>query len=147
MRFIQSIEDTAVVSDRGFNELQLVNALSDTKVRTYQWTERNPNDLKLIFDDGCQRDFKVTKRATEQTNDTVSSSEFQRITQEDARGIPVISARRILQKWRVVNSSNIEGIEIVYDAGMGLGDPLAMASAPTTPRIIQKSRLTLERIQ
>jgi hypothetical protein len=147
MRFIKSTEDTAVVSDRGFNEVEFVNAFSGNKVRTYQWTESDPNDLKLIFDDGCQRDLKVTERATERTNYTISSSEFQRITQEDAGGIPVISARRVLQKWRVVNDDIIEAIEIVYDAGGGLGDPLAMTSAPTAPRIIQKSRLSLQHIQ
>lgn len=147
VRFIRSIEDTAVVADRGFNEAAFGNSFGNNQVRSYQWMESNPNDLRLVFADGCPKEIKVTKRATERTDDTVSTSEFQRITQEDARGIPIISARRILQKWKVVSDTTIDGIEIVYDVGGGLGDPLAMSSAPTTPRIIQKSRLTLERIE
>lgn len=147
MRFIKSIEDTAVVADRGFNEASFVKKFGNKQVLSYQWTESNPNDLRLVFADGYRKEIKVTKRATERTDDTVSTSEFLRITQEDTRGIPIISARRILQKWKVVSDTTIDGIEIVYDVGGALGDPLAMSSAPTTPRIIQKSRLTLERIQ
>lgn len=147
MRFIRSIDDTAVVADRGFNEAAFENSFGNNQVRSYQWEESNPNDLRLVFADGCRKEIKVTKRATERTDDTVSTSEFQRITQEGARGIPIISARRVLQKWKVVNDTTINGIEIMYDVGGGLGDPLAMSSAPTTPRIIQKSRLTLECIQ
>jgi len=146
VRFIKSIDDTAVVADRGFIEASLENALNN-EARSYEWSESNPNDLRLVFADGSRKEVKVTKRATERTEDTVSSSEFQRITCESDRGIPVISAHRVLTKWKVVSDATIEGIEIVYDVGGNLGDPLAATSAPSAPKVISKSRLSLQRIQ
>ena len=146
MRFRKSIDDTAVIADRGFNQASFEKSLNN-QVRTYEWSESNPNDLRLVFDDGTSKEIKITKRATERTEDTVSSSEFQRVTTENTNGIPVISARRVLTKWKVVEDGAIEGIEIVYDVGGNLGDPLAATSAPTTPKVISKSRLRLQRIQ
>ena len=44
----------------------------------------------------------MTKRATEATDTTVYSSEFQRVSQPDvATGIPVVTARRVMTKWKV----------------------------------------------
>lgn len=145
MRFISSIESNAVVADRGSNQAALEKALSGSSVRSYEWLETNPNDLRLVFEDGLRKDIKTTKRASEKTEDTVSSSEFQRITID--RGIPVIEARRTLCKWKVVNESTIEGLEIVYD--MGGGDPLAggASSSSAGPQLIAKSRLHLSRLQ
>lgn len=145
IRFIRSIEDTAVVSDRGYNEAALVNALNNEAL-TYEWSESNPNDLRLMFANGSRREIKVTKRATERTQDTVSSSEFQRITTEDARGIPVITAHRVLNKWKVLGDGAIEGIEIVYNVGGNFGAPLAATGASTSPKVTSKSRLSLQRI-
>ena len=145
MRFLRSIEDDAVVADRGFNEVALENSLNH-EVLSYEWSESNPNDLRLVFVDGTRKEIKVTKRATERTEDTVSCSEFQRLTTENARGIPIISAHRLLSKWKVVSDASIEGIEIVYDVGGTLGDPLAATAAPSKPRLISKSRLSLQRI-
>lgn len=134
------------MADRGYNEASYENALGN-EVQSYEWEKTNPNDLRIVFADATRKESKVTKRATERTEDTVSSSEFQRITTENARGIPVISAHRVRTKWKVVSETAIEGIEIVYDIGGNLGDPLAAASAPSTPQVISKSRLSLQRIQ
>jgi hypothetical protein len=145
IRFIPSIQDSQVVADRGYNEAAMENALNN-KVQSYEWSETNPNNLKIVFANGSQRDVKVTKRATEHTEDTVSSSEFQRITTENNDGIPIISANSVLQKWKVVDENIIEGIEIVKDVGGNLGDPLAATGAPSSPKVVSKSRLLLQRI-
>ena len=111
IRFIRSIEDDAVVADRGYNQAELETALVRTVQRgrkedgeesssttasstnspkiSYEWVQSNPNDLRLVLSDGTKKEIKVTKRATERTVDTVSSSEFQRITQEERGGIPL----------------------------------------------------------
>jgi hypothetical protein len=171
IRFIRSIEDDAVVADRGYNQAELETALVRTVQRgkdeegeeiisttasstinspkiSYEWVQSNPNDLRLVLSDGTKKEIKVTKRATERTVDTVSSSEFQRVTQEDVlrRGIPLISARRIVSKWKQVDESTLEGIEIVYE--MAGGDPLSTSltgSKNITPTILSKSRLYLVR--
>lgn len=152
-RFIQSIEDTAVVADRGSNQAELERALveavtgtssSSSSVRSYEWAMTNPNDLRLVLADGSKKEIKVTKRATERTDGTVTSSEFQRVTQEDGRGIPIVSARRVSTKWKIVDTSTLEGLEVVYS--MAGGDPMA-ASTSTQPSILSKSRLYLERQQ
>jgi hypothetical protein len=167
----------AAVADRGYNQAHLEAAIRGAKgdeaskqddisgaVRSYDWNVNNPNELQVAMVDGSSKYIKVTKRATEATDTTVFSSEFQRVSQQNTlTGIPVITARRVQTKWKVTavdknNSSNdnkdnadssIEGLEIVYDMGGG-GDPL---SATTTtalasqaePKVISKSRLTLER--
>jgi hypothetical protein len=160
-RFIPSIEDDSVVADRGYNQAELEKAItrtireggnndsdsthsspSGTRKYDYDWIQSNPNDLRITLSDGTRKEIKVTKRATERTDDTVSSSEFQRITQDDARGVPVISARRVVSKWKAVDSSTLEGIEIIYD--MGGGDPLAEATSQT-PSVLSKSRMHLTR--
>jgi hypothetical protein len=159
VRFLPSIEDNAVVADRGWNQANLEMAIQSLSAQkseaspsesslapSYQWTETNPNDLRLTFADGSRKEIKVTKRAVEKTGDGVFSSEFQRVTQEDSRGIPIITARRVMSKYKVVGS-NIEGIEIVYDAGGG--DPLAgpIGELSSQPKVLSKSRLLLERMQ
>ena len=162
VRFITSIEDDAVVADRGYNQAELEAALarrgsasSSPTVLSYDWVANNPNVVKVALADGTKKEIKVTKRATERTNNTVSSSEFQRITQEDTRqttgglgGIPQISARRVVSKWKTVDNSTLEGIEIVYAVGGG-GDPLSTSltgsDTTSTPTILSKSRLYLVR--
>mmetsp|Transcript_21580 Transcript_21580/g.30472 ORF Transcript_21580/g.30472 Transcript_21580/m.30472 type:complete len:307 (+) Transcript_21580:89-1009(+) len=162
MRFIQSVEDDAVVADRGFNQGSFLTALNNilyekgtaNPIQSIQWSESNPNDLRWVNAEGGREEIKVTKRATEKTEETVSSSEFRRITKEDSRGIPSISAQRVLNKWKVVTDMQVEGIEVVYDAGGGLADPMAMrvgsapspSSSATTPVVLMKSRLRLDRI-
>jgi hypothetical protein len=151
-RFIRSIEDDAVVADRGVNQAELEKALVRVVtgkeeagyVRSYEWLLTNPNDLRLVLSDGSRKEIKVTKRATERTETTVSSSEFQRITQEDERGIPLISARRVLTKWKAIEDSTVEGLEIVYS--MAGGDPLAAGTGvSSTPSVLSKSRIYLVR--
>jgi hypothetical protein len=111
--------------------------------------------VNVAMADGTKKEIKVTKRATERTGDTVSSSEFQRITQEDTRqiggpgGIPQISARRVVSKWKKIDDSTLEGIEIVYAVGGG-GDPLStsltgQSNNNAAPTILSKSRLYLVR--
>jgi hypothetical protein len=153
MRFIPSI-DNFVIADRGFNEAarQKATRMSDSNnitIQSYQWTETNPNDLQLTMEDGSRQEIKVTKRRTDEPmEDFVSSSEFRRITLEDAvLQIPVISAQRVLTKWKVVTDSNVEGLEIVYDM-MGGIDPLTGPSSSSSgPQVISNSRLHLRRIQ
>lgn len=166
VRFIRSIEDDAVVADRGYNQAELEAALvarrtgsssgsTSSAVLSYEWIANNPNVLKVSLSDGSKKEIKVTKRATERTEDTVSSSEFQRVTQEDTKqqqqggpgGIPVISARRVVSKWKKVDDSTLEGIEIVYAVGGG-GDPLSSGLSTVNagaPTILSKSRLYLVR--
>jgi len=98
VRFISSIEDDAVVADRGYNQANLEKSIKqlsakssdhgDSSLPSYTWVETNPNDLRIFFADGSRKDIKVTKRATEKTDETVFSSEFQRVSQDDTRGIP-----------------------------------------------------------
>jgi len=168
VRFIPSVQDGAVVADRGFNQANLETALHRTGdaattaasekssvVQSYSWTETNPNDLRLVLRDGTQKEIKVTKRAAETTDDNAFSSEFQRVTTSDANdgrgGIPAIAARRVLTKWRVMGESRIEGLELVYsaDSGGGSGDPLALRveQQREPARLLLKSRLVLERPQ
>lgn len=165
VRFLPSIEDGAVVADRGYNQAGLEEALANRgnasntpsiAVLSYEWQANNPNVLKVALTDGNQKEIKVTKRATERTSDTVSSSEFQRITQEDTRqaqmggpgAVPQITARRVVAKWKKVDESTLEGIEIVYAVGGG-GDPLSVSlggsSNNAAPTILSKSRLYLVR--
>lgn len=170
VRFLQSIEDGAVVADRGYNQAELEAALAQRQrrsasepssslppaVQSYDWAANNPNVLRVALTDGTRKEIKVTKRATERTGDTVSSSEFQRITQEDTRemggpgGIPQITARRVVSKWKTIDESTLEGIEIVYAVGGG-GDPLSTSLAgPSSnnnaaPTILSKSRIYLVR--
>jgi hypothetical protein len=151
-RFIPSIEDDAVVADRGINQAELEKAVQRTvmgkddassSVRSYEWIQTNPNDLRIVLSDGTRKEIKVTKRATERTDSTVSSSEFQRITQEDQRGIPDVSARRVMTKWKIVDDQTLEGLEIIYS--MAGGDPMSQPSSNNTPTILSKSRMLLVR--
>jgi hypothetical protein len=144
----------AAIQDRGYNLVKETAAANkNNPVRSYEWTETNPNDLRLVLNDGTGMEIKVTKRSTETTTTTdtvVTSSEFARIT-TDRGTIPVIEARRTLQKWKMVSANVVEGLEIVYDVGGKLGDPMAMSiitssSENAGPRVISKSRLHLERI-
>lgn len=152
-RFIPSIEDAAVVADRGFNQAQLEstvmqlsggsNASTNTPI-SYEWQYTNPNDLRLTLSNGRTKEIKVTKRATDLLTDgLISSSEFQRVTQEGPRGIPDVSARRVVTKWRIVNDSTMEGMEVIYS--MPGGDPMTAGTMSSAPSILSKSRLLLVR--
>lgn len=158
-RFIPSIEDDAVVADRGANQAELEQAIIQTvliqddsttiapttpKVQ-HEWTASNPNNLRLVLSDGTKKEIKVTKRATERTQNTVSSSEFQRVTQEDQRGIPNVSARRVVSKWKMTDDGTaVEGLEVVY--AMGGADPLAAnGGISSQPTALSKSRIYLVR--
>ena len=85
VRFIQSVDKDTVIADRTFNERNFWETVHKgdrigNVVQSIQWTETNPNDLNILFTNGFKRNVKVTKRASELTNTTVSSSEFQRIS-------------------------------------------------------------------
>jgi hypothetical protein len=129
VRFLPSDNGNAVVADRGYNQAHLEAAIrgssasrggdnkgigididndidNDTDisaaVRSYDWSVTNPNELQVALQDGSSKYIKVTKRATEATDTTVYSSEFQRVSQPDvATGIPVVTARRVMTKWKV----------------------------------------------
>jgi hypothetical protein len=139
VRFLLFDEDI-VIADRAFNQGNLENSITANTVRSSQWSASNPNVLRMEYNNGKTKEMKVTKRATERTESTVFSSEFQLVTQEDDRGIPVIFPRRVVTKWKVGdnNSNNndlvVEGLEIVYD----------MTNADA-PKILSKSRITLQR--
>jgi hypothetical protein len=136
-------QERVAVADRGYNQANLAAALEDgaQRVQAYTWSQQNPNDLQIVWSSGLFQDYKVTKRASERTNETVSSSEFVRwvTTDESSSGIPTISARRVLSKYRTVTENRIEGIELEY----GIPDPGAMPQ--TAPTLLTKSRLVLTR--
>lgn len=154
-RFVQSIDDNAVVADRGINQAELEKALVEAvsanpgAVRSYDWTMTNPNDLRLTLADGSKKEIKVTKRATENTENTVTASEFQRITLEESNekgfSVPSVSARRVMTKWKIVDNSTIEGLEVVYSVPTA-GDPMAASSSSAQqPSVLSKSRIVLTR--
>lgn len=159
VRFLPSALDDAVIADRGFNQANMEAALagggsSGSRVQSLTWTTTNPNDLQIVYVDGTRKEIKVTKRATERTDSTVSSSEYLRVTttrgDDAARGIPVISAQRVLTKWRAIENGVVEGIELVYDVDSGAaGDPMSPAVLPSLYEskltLVSKSRLRLER--
>lgn len=160
VRFLRSIEDDAVVADRGYNQAELEAALvqqtaaagGEKIVQSYEWLVNNPNVLRVALSNGTKKEIKVTKRATERTDQTVTSSEFQRVTQEQdtsqpGGGIPTISARRVVSKWKQVDENRLEGLEIVYAMGGMTGDPLAAGSAAgaAQPTVLSKSRIVLTR--
>jgi hypothetical protein len=153
VRFLPSVQDNAVIADRGFNQANLEAALNGLSTQSVVWTASNPNDLQLALADGTHKDIKVTKRATELTATTVFSSEFQRVSQyKDDRGmIPRITARRVLTKWKMNETKNttdsivVEGLELVYNVGDGGDLLLGAAVAPLQPTLVSKSRLRLER--
>lgn len=131
IRFITSIQDGSVVLDRGFSQA----SLEKTKgvVRTV-WVETNPNVLRVDYDDGSWKELKVTQRATERTDSTVSCSEVYRITtQSSGLGAPSITARRVMTKWKAIDETKVEGIELIYDTNL---------DAPT---LLAKTKIILER--
>ena len=163
LRFLSSVVDNAVVADRGFNQAELETALkrlsrtdlgvnndniaTTTIVRSYEWTETNPNNLRMVMADGTRKEIKVTKRSASEDGWS-ETSEFQRVVFEDERGIPEVSARRVLTKWRIVDETSVEAIEVVYDAGMSVIDPMGTSFNPPSQqgqRLLSKSRLLLER--
>ena len=156
VRYITSVQDAFVVADRCFNQAELETAIRTrfqstrdeaSVVRSCEWTASNPNDLRLVMGDGTRKEIKVTKRSTSDDGWS-STSEFQRVTVEDARFVPDISARRVLTKWRILNSTSIEGIELVYDAGITVGDPMAAMTPPSSQgqKLLSKSRIHLDRL-
>jgi hypothetical protein len=147
MRFIASSRFNAVVADRCYNQAALETALYNQPVRICEWTQSNPNDLRVTLYSGEIKEVKITKRAYEATGDTVFSSEFARITsQKQPNGFPVVGAVRTLTKWKVVNADVLEGLEIIYDMG-SVGDPLAGSLTTKDPQVVSKYRLHLERLR
>jgi hypothetical protein len=196
IRFIQSIQDDAVVADRGFNQASLersirlisgsytttstgsrsedVSGMLDP-IRSYKWSESNPNDIFLEFFNGSRKYIKITKRSYDydSTTNIVSSSEYQRVTQDDLStsttsmpgSIPTITARRIVSKYKPILSTDtttsttttvnaIEAIEIVYDVSTSSSsnDPMSFqlqqqSQQSQQPKILSKSKLYLTRTQ
>jgi hypothetical protein len=178
VRFILSIRDDAVVADRGHNQANFEMALLRiqqpqtsgesiimNRVHT-QWTETNPNDLRIFFPNGSIQDIKVTKRAIrESTESTLTTSEFQRIVttpSSSSSQVPNISAQRILTKWKFPSNSEssqddnrttMEGLELVYNVlgvsttgGMDLLNfSMSSGDSNAQPQLISKSRLRLVR--
>jgi len=68
-------------------------------------------------------------------------------TSQPGGGIPTISARRVVSKWKQVGENRLEGLEIVYAMGGMTGDPLAAGSAAgaAQPTVLSKSRIVLTR--
>ena len=146
VRFLPS-SDGLAVQDRGYNQQNLENTLRPDSVQSVDWVASNPNDLRLVFRSGQRKELKVTKRATERTgSDTVTSSEFQRVLQEDERGIPQVSARRVVSQWRQIDEDTLVAQEMVYDVGGG-GDPMAMPQTMPKNEILSKSRMKLTRVR
>jgi hypothetical protein len=131
VRFVTSIQDDSVILDRGFSQASLEKVKGVTSV---EWRETNPNVMRVIYGDGSWKELKVTKRATERNGSTVSSSEVYRITtQPNGLAVPTIAARRVLTKWKTVDDSTVEGIELIY----GIDQEF--------PTLLSKTRITLKR--
>jgi hypothetical protein len=143
IRFLPSSNNGDCIADRGFNEVSRRRAINSEENRFVEWKESNPNDLRLVLDDGMRIDLKVTKRALERPSKTqVWSSEFRRLTIETTqKPIPIVMAQRILTKWKVVDDTHIEGLELIYD----LGENSLMGSGSSTLHEPIKSRLHLVR--
>jgi len=159
-----------VVADRAFNEKSYYDAIrnavssdkSDSRrippqLQSAVWDPSNPNVLTSVYADGTSQEIKVTKRAATLGQDgegTVSSSEYRRISDIGTRGIPVLSASRVLSKWRSDTNERgvtiaLEGIEIVYADGV-MGDPMgggAVGAAKGGASVVSsKSRVRLDKI-
>ena len=132
LRFIASLQEDAVVADRGFNQRNLEGT---AMVANTVWTETNPNVLRVNYANGGWKELKVTQRATERTDTNVFSSEVYRVTKQSSdNGVPEITARRVLTKWRELSPSAVEALELVYDAQQQ-GDP----------KLLGKTRISLRR--
>ena len=155
-----------VVADRAFNEQSYYEALRNVVVessnggsrkvppalRSAIWVPTNPNVLSSTYDDGTSQEIKVTKRAATLEQDgagTASSSEYRRISDVGVNGIPILSASRVLTKWRS-DGESVEAIEIVYADGV-MGDPMGGAGGTVAkqgaPVASTKARISLQRIQ
>jgi len=168
IRFI-SVDDVGnkVIADRGFNEASYQAAVNSILretpslvVQSYDWSSSNPNVLTVAYADGSSKETKVTKRAAsieeeeESGMQMVSCSEFRRESVVGERGIPSLSATRLLAKWKTTpgNPDIKEGIEILYLQEV-MGDPLAATSgrngAPQSsgPRLVSKSKIRLEKLK
>lgn len=143
IRFLLFDENT-VIADRAFNQVNLENALNTTPttttVRSSQWSSTNPNVLRIEYSNGKTKEIKVTKRATERANTTVFSSEFQLVTQEDDRGIPIVFPRRVVTKWRTSDDDTVEGLEMVYDTSD------TQQQQQQQQQLLSKSRILLQRL-
>ena len=151
-----------VIADRSFNEQSYQSALSNNMVvESTNWNPSNPNVLTIQYSNASTKEIKVTKRAAtvNYEDETVSSSEFRRITTTTATSsVPTITASRILNKWKTTTTTNnnnimiIEGIELIYqDVTMSnMSDPMT-ATLPSNNNnnnnnnqiLLCKSKLTL----
>ena len=155
-----------VVADRAFNEQSYYEALRNVvmessnggsskappALRSVIWVPTNPNVISSTYDDGTSQEIKVTKRAATLEQDgagTASSSEYRRISDVGMNGIPIVSASRVLTKWRS-DGESVEAIEIVYADGV-MGDPMGGAGGAAVkqgaPVASTKARISLQRIQ
>jgi hypothetical protein len=155
-----------VVADRAFNEQSYYEALRNAvmessnrgsskvppALRSVIWVPTNPNVLSSTYDDGTSQEIKVTKRAATLEQDgagTASSSEYRRISDVGMNGIPILTASRVLTKWRS-DGESVEAIEIVY-ADETMGDPMGGAGGAVAkqgaPVASTKARISLQRIQ
>ena len=168
IRFVPSIENDAVVADRGFNQANLEVAASSNAARLppplAQWASSNPNDLRLAWPaDGRVKDIKVTQRATDYqqiANGRLWSSEVQRVTNDgsgnNASAVPMITARRVVTQYRwepTASATNndappnlVQALEVIYDLG-GTTDPLKTASPNNNDNILSKSRIIMQKLE
>jgi len=151
------IESFGLDKDKGQGELYNI-----PQIRTTDWNASNPNVLTISYVDGSNLEIKVTKRSAEldQKEGTIFGSEYRRVTTTSntsntkiPSNVPSISSSRVLSKWRSsvdesqLNKMKVEGIELVYSDGIS-GDPMmtTIGNSNTKPRLISKSRLSLEKI-
>lgn len=173
IRYLPSIEDNAVVADRGYNQANLEAAISARAAAaatataasppSFEWTFTNPNDLRLQWPDGRRKDIKVTQRATDFAQigeGRLWSSEVQRVTNNAGGGggsVPDVMARRVVTQYRweaaagigIDNAdeapvpSLVQAVEVIYDLG-GSTDPLK-ASGVSNNSILSKSRIIMQK--
>ena len=138
VRFVPS--DDHVVADRGFNAEQLAKALGDDGKAT--WDASNPNVLVVEGPKGL-REVKVTKRSFEEAATTLTSSEYARVAIAGRGDVPQILAQRTQTKWKVLNETTIQGLEL-----LSTYDPKATGFSDlngATPVRVVKTRLVLVR--
>lgn len=160
-RFIPSIEDEAVVLDRGFAQANLEAAAAKaTTPPSYQWAFTNPNDLRLSWPDGRRKDIKVTQRATDYqqvAQGRLWSSEVQRVTNDGGgNGVPAVTARRVVTQYRWEFSDReteptsppprlVQALEVIYD--LGGSDPMRSRSDAGNNVILTKSRVVMQQVE
>ena len=158
-RFLPSVEDGAVVVDRGFAQANLEAAVASSQATppSFQWTYTNPNDLRLAWTDGRRKDIKVTQRATDYqqvAEGRLWSSEVQRVTSDGgSSSVPMVTARRVVTQYRWEANNNdetapriVQALEVIYD--LGGSDPLQSGSGSAGNSVIlSKSRILMQKVE